>query len=339
MRGAMMDLAKAIQNCLTFGETAYGRQVLHVGMAGTADYIPRLGITAMSLMKYNPSLSFAFHFFVSALSEEEARRLAVMSERMHCLVKVYIIRDDAFSDLVRGMYSASFWYRFIMPDIVGQETDRLLYLDGDMMCHGSIQKLKNLAFGGKLAAVVSDREEEKQKKQIGTARFFNSGMMLINTKKWISMGMLEKVIQYAVEVRRFVNKKGRYKGWHYARYNDQNILNKILDRQVIWLPKSYNYIYKLNRSAFFRRKERNEDYQKQRLLHFAGAVKPWHSWVQNWPVVREYRDIWLDSPWESVPLSFPSGRQSFHAAAREYKAEGQYVRAAYWYWIYLMSLV
>lgn len=311
----------------------------HVGLAGTFDYIPHLGMVIMSLSKYNPDISFVFHLFVNQLPESEECRLAAASIQTGHMIKIYVINDEAFSSITFGDYNASFFYRFIMPDIVKAETDRLLYLDGDMMCRGSIKELAGLELGDSLAAVVPDRDEKRQMKQMQVQGFFNSGLMLLHVSKWVQEDMLSQIICFSRDNLKYVGANGRHRQWKHALYNDQNILNKILDKKVVWIPKKYNYIYKLNRTSLFHKKEHNEDYQEQIILHFAGSVKPWHDWVTNWPVVKEYRKIWMNSPWKNIPLTTPKSRKDYHQAAREYRSNGQYGKAIYWYSKYYRTIL
>lgn len=306
-------------------------KAFHVGLAGTFDYIPHLGMVIMSLVKCNPDIDFVFHLFVNHLPEDEEQRLASAAEQTGNAIKIHVVNDAAFSSIVFGKYNASFFYRFIMPDILKDETDRLLYMDGDMMCRGNLKELQNLLLENHLAAVVSDRDEKRQMDQLQVKGFFNSGLMLINVKQWIEEHLLQTILEFSHENLKYVGKNGRHSQWKNALYNDQNILNKILDGRVVWLPKKYNYIYKLNRSALFRKKASNEDYREQVILHFAGSVKPWHDWAQEWPVVKEYREIWLDSPWADIPLSAPKSRKDCHQAAREYRVTGQWGKALKWY--------
>ena len=47
---------------------------------------------------------------------------------------------------------------------------------------------------GGVAAVVSDRAEERSRKQLGVKRYFNAGMMLINVTQWEQDDVLGKII-------------------------------------------------------------------------------------------------------------------------------------------------
>lgn len=146
-----------------------------------------------------------------------------------------------------------------MPDIVKGETDRLLYIDGDMMCLGSLRELAEIDLKNALAGVVSDRGAKRQRKQLQVQNFFNSGVMLIHVSEWVRKNVFRTIIDMSHDGLTKVDSQGYYKGWNGLRYNDQNILNVILDGKVIWRPRKYNYIYKLNRAALFHPQDRNED--------------------------------------------------------------------------------
>lgn len=331
----MSILSAAIKKTLVKAGGKKEGTVFHVGLAGTFDYIPHIGMVILSLSQSNPDICFVFHLFVNALPEKEAQRLGAVAVQTGHTIKIHIVNDEAFSSIIFGKYNASFFYRFIMPDIVKEETDRLLYMDGDMMCRGSIKELAELDLGDYLAAVVPDRNWRRQKKQLGTSQsFFNSGFMLIHVTRWTSEDMFQKVVRMSLDSKKKVDKDGYYEGWHGLRYNDQNILNVMLDGRVIWLPKRYNYIYGLGQSAMFKSRAKNEDYRKQIILHFAGSVKPWHNWVASRPVVKEYQKIWEESPWRDVPPTAPKNKKDCHQAAREYWTTGEYGKSLYWYMEY-----
>lgn len=324
----------AIKEQMQLGVTNAGTEYLHVGLAGTENYIPHIGMVMMSLISFNPKVKFMYHLFLSNISKVELERLESVVKDSDCVIKVYVINDDFFGDVVNGMYTASFFYRFIMPDVVVNDTDRLIYMDGDMMCHGDISDIGSLELNSNMAAVVTDRDEKRQMEQLQVQHFFNSGMMVINVKKWVRENFLKQVLDFSRESMNKMDSNGRVKEWRNARYNDQNVLNKLLNGQVVYLSKKYNYVYKLNRSALFKRKAYNEDYKEQIILHFAGSVKPWHEWVQDWPVVKEYREIWRNSPWKDVPVTKPVSRKDFHQAAREYRVTGRYGKSFKNYWEY-----
>ena len=165
-------------------------------------------------------------------------------------------------------------------------------------------------------AVVSDRKEELQMKRVHTKRYFNAGMMLINVKQWMEEGLFDDIVRRAEEnVKRVGNRLS---------HHDQDIHNEMLDGECLFIEKKYNYLYNLDRQSLFKKQPVNEDYHHQVIIHFAGHAKPWHSWVQAWPVVQEYAAIQKKSPWKDVPLVPPKGHKNLHQAARTARMQGKY---------------
>ncbi len=295
-------------------------KAFHVALTATANYISQLGMVMMSAVHFNPSQKFVFHLFVNELPAAEESNLKEFVKLTGQLVYIHIMCDEPFKKDFHLNRPAVFFYRLLIPDLVKEFTDRILYLDGDMMIGGDLAPLWELDLGEKLAAVVKDRYSERPRAQLGVERYFNAGMMLINVKAWVKENLLEEILQTSHMLMENLNQKGRIAIWNNAEYHDQTMLNKILDKRVIWLPKKYNYVYKLNRPALFHKQEHNDDYRPQVVLHFAGDVKPWHSWVQDWDVVKVYQSIRSQSPWKNNPPVQPVTRKDYHRAAREYRA-------------------
>ena len=330
----MEILSSAVKTTIIYGEKKQIKNSFQIALTGTANYIPHIGLTMMSICKNNPQMDVTFHLFLNGLPDVESKRLKEMVRCTHQVVCVHIMNDVAFKSLIFGDKTAVFFYRFVVADLLKEYSDRVLYIDGDTMCNGSLELLRKLDLKDCIAAVMPDRLQKKQMRQIGTQGFFNAGVMLIHVSQWCKEAMFTKVVNMALESLKKIDDKGYYEGWHGLKYNDQNILNKMLDGRVLWLPKKYNYIYKLNRPAFFRKAEKNEDYKNQVILHFAGSVKPWHDWVKEWPAVKEYIHVWQQSPWKDVPMTKPVSRKDFHQAGREYRVTGQYGKALRCYWEY-----
>lgn len=308
-------LSHAVTETLHLGEKAKDG-AFHIALTGTADYISHMGVVALTVAAYNEDLPLCFHFFVNSLSTLEKGRLAHAAEMMKCPIEVHLIDDSAFKTLLLSDGVAAFFYRFLVAPTVAPVTDRVLYLDGDMMCRGSLKYLADLDFKGNMVAVVSDRKEELQMKRVHTKRYFNAGMMLINVKDWMKENLFDDIVRRAEEnVARVGNRLS---------HHDQDIHNEMLDGKCLYIEKKYNYLYNLDRQSLFVNQPVNEDYHRQIIIHFAGHAKPWHSWVQNWPVVKEYAAIQQHSPWKDEPLVPPKGHKNLHQAARTARMEGKY---------------
>ncbi len=308
-------LSHAVKETIRFGDDP-GKEDFHIALTGTADYIPHMGIVALTVHSHNQDMPICYHFFVNQLDDAEKARVKKASEMMKSTVLVHIIDDSAFKPLLLSDGVAAFFYRFLVAPTVAPMTDRVLYLDGDMMCRGSLGYLRNLDFQGNDAAVVSDRGEPYEIKRMHTKRYFNAGMMLINVKQWMEEGLFDDIVRRAEEnVKRVGNRLS---------HHDQDIHNEMLDGKCLYIEKKYNYLYNLDRHSLFAKQPVNEDYHKQIIVHFAGHAKPWHTWVQWWPVVKEYAAIQKKSPWKDVPLVPPKGTKNLHQAARTARMQGRY---------------
>ncbi|WP_270457045.1 glycosyltransferase family 8 protein, partial [Allisonella histaminiformans] len=209
----------------------------HIAFTGTADYISHMGVVALSVRKWNPDMPLSFHFFVNNLSDRERGHLISLSQMTGASVYVHLIDDSCFTTLLLSDGVAAFFYRFLVAPTLASLTDRVLYLDGDMMCHGNVTPLWKMDLSGFDAAVVTDRREESSAKRVGTSKYFNAGMMLINIDQWMNDGLFDDIVKRAQEN---VAKVGNRLSHH-----DQDIHNQMLDGRVKYLPKKYNYLYNL----------------------------------------------------------------------------------------------
>lgn len=308
-------LSHAITETIHFGRKPEEGD-FHIALTGTADYIPHMGVVALTVHAHNRDMPICYHFFVNHLEDIERKRLEKAAEIMDSPLEVHLIDDSAFRTLLLSDGVAAFFYRFLVAPAIAPVADRVLYLDGDMMCRGSLKYLRDLDFQGNDVAVVSDRKEELQMKRVHTKRYFNAGMMLINVKQWMEENRFDEIVHRAEEnVKRVGNRLS---------HHDQDIHNEMLDGKCLYLEKRYNYLYNLDRQSLFKKQPVNEDYKNQVIIHFAGHAKPWYSWVQDWPVVKEYAAIQKASPWKDVPLVEPKGRKNLHQAARTARMRGKY---------------
>lgn len=301
----------------------------HIALTGTADYIPHMGVVILSAARSNPELPITYHVFVNRFTETEKARLEEAADMTGSEIQVHLIDDRCFETMLLSDGVAAFFYRFLVPPAMNGITDRVLYLDGDMMVRGSLRYLSELDFQGMAAAVVTDRREKLQMARVHTAHYFNAGMMLINVEKWREEGFFDDIVRRAQENVKKVGKR--------LSHHDQDIHNQMLDGHTLYIDRKYNYLYNLDRQSLFRKQPVNADWQEQVILHFAGHAKPWHSWVQEWPVVQAYAEIRRQSPWRSVPLVPPRGKKNLHQAARTARMQGRWGEMLKWYERYFLT--
>lgn len=338
----MKVLENAVKKTVIFGENQKSK-ACHIALAGTTNYLPHLAMVMLSIRKYNSQHSFCFHVFLQDISAADLRNVEYISTLIKAVIQVHVMNDEAFKEIVSDNYAASYWYRLIMPDFLSNQTDRVLYLDGDMMCHGDLKELFEVEVGiDCVAGVVTDRNAKYQCQRLGTQSYFNSGMMLFYTQNWQANHMLEKVVKKIDWCKKNLDYKGHVKGWHGLYYQDQNVLNSVCDGKLHWFPKKFNYLYVLDRHAFYKKQFVNEAYRNQCILHFAGYTKPWHAWANYYEVIKEYSELKKQSPWKDIPMVQPKGKKQYHQAARTALLFGETRLSLKWYkiyWLYKLHLI
>ncbi len=218
-------LDNAITQTLHFGKPT-AKDAFHIALTGTPDYIPHMGIVALTVHEHNKDLPICYHFFINHLPEEEKANLQKAAASMDSPLEVHLIDDSCFKPLLLSDGVAAFFYRFLVAPTIAPVADRVLYLDGDMLCRGSLKYLSELDFQGNAVAVVSDRGEQANAKRMHTARYFNAGMMLINTRLWMKENLFDDIVRRAEEnVKRVGNRLS---------HHDQDIHNEMLDGKSLY---------------------------------------------------------------------------------------------------------
>ena len=76
----------------------------------------------------------------------------------------------------------------LIPNILKDITDKVLYLDADIICLNSIKLLKNFNIDDNIVGVIEEANkyvEKQQIKELGliSNKYFNAGVMYINIKE------------------------------------------------------------------------------------------------------------------------------------------------------------
>ena len=169
--------------------------------------------------------------------------------------------------------------RFLIPLILKDITDKVLYLDADIICLKPIKDLKKINIDDKIIAVVEESNDYVVKKRIKdlhlkTNKYFNSGVLYINIKNWLNNDINNKLINYAKTASDLI-------------FPDQDILNVVLEKNCLYIDKKYNYTfdvrYKSNRYIY-------TIPDNIVFLHYVGRFKPWQEWCMH-PLKEKFREI------------------------------------------------
>lgn len=144
-----------------------------------------------------------------------------------------------------------YFFRYFIPKKL-KKYNKVLYLDSDTITLCDISKIFNTKLVKTIAAVREPKPPTQKKLYIGNPKLkrFNSGVMLFNTKKYISKDYLKKII---ITSKKFKDKWG-----------DQPAANYIFRNDIKYINGKWNYLDKSDPKKI----------NKKMILHF-NNFKPW----------------------------------------------------------------
>ncbi len=213
-------------------------------------------------------------------SELESRDIDVLKESLRRFdANIYDLKVDRdIFDMrlpVCDDWPIEMYYKILLPELLPDNVDRILFLDVDIIVNGPLTELYDIDFGNKdmyvaqdgngcnVLSVLSDRQQKMFSKKFGdNYKYFNSGVMLMNIERLRSVYSFEDY-KNAMEV------------WEYDLVApDQDLINYVHGDKVGFVDWE---IYDLfAQGAHMMGMTYNDVKDKARIIHFGGS-KPWNS--------------------------------------------------------------
>ncbi|WP_406851315.1 glycosyltransferase [Herbaspirillum huttiense] len=311
--------------------TAGGDDSFHVVFCVDDRYFRCMGATIASILEHNPQRPFTFHVLVTQVSDDNRRLFESLTLRPGVRCHVHLLDAglfDRFEQYTRSSYySSAIFARLVIPDLLKSFTDRVLYLDADILCVGSIDALISLDLDNDIVAVVPDAIATTQRRvaalELKHDRYFNSGMLYINIPRWLEAGISQQTIEAILQ-----------QGERY-RFPDQDALNVVLDGRARFVDIRWNYLYGLVGDLEGNRPALDIAPGAASFIHFAGSVKPWGAWCEH-DAVKLFEHYHQQSAWAAMPLdSAPQNYKEARMHSRFLWAGGKRMESLCWYLRYL----
>lgn len=150
-----------------------------------------------------------------------------------------VIPSDIKIPVDKSTFPFTAYFRLFAPYIVGSKCEKLIYMDVDMIMYDDISKLYHIDIGDNIIGAVQDYMLTvslpsggiPNYKELGIppeTKYFNSGLLLINSKKWIKENVVTNVIECLT-----ANKK-------HVIYPDQYGLNVVLQNKWFEIDRVWN---------------------------------------------------------------------------------------------------
>lgn len=307
-----------------------GKPSFHIAFCVDDNYFRPMGATIASIIDNNPGQHFTFHVLTFSALEDNQRRLKQLEEMYPVSTQLHLLDLASFTQfshfLGHSHYSLSIFTRLVIPEVLRGQTERVLYLDADILCVGRLDELVDMDISNDIAVVVPDAPVTLRRRvaALGLAReeYFNGGVLFMNIEKWLAENITPQTLEALLDTSTDM------------RFNDQDALNKVLNGRARYISPRWNYLYDLihdlNVNSFAMR-----PVGKAVFIHFAGSVKPWADWSghEARSMFRKYLAL---SPWHDKPLDpEPRNTKEMRMHSRFMFRQGKPVESLKWYLRYL----
>ncbi len=233
------------------------------------NYAPFLTVALNSILK-NLSLNYFLKVFVlnTGLSKINEERIIELAENYSCDVNIEYIDVtkslDGLNDKMhlRDYYTKAIYYRIFIPALLPMY-DKIIYVDCDMVFLSDISKLYNVELEDNLIAAVHEEamssydcfgKYSEEFLDVPRNDYFNSGLLVINAKKYREENVEKKFIDLMLTHK-------------FEVAPDQDYLNVLCKGKVKLLDIGWNKTPIPEK--FF-------DDNDLKIIHYKLNFKPWH---------------------------------------------------------------
>jgi len=249
---------------------------LHVVFFADMNYVRHLAVAGTSVIESCRTGAVTIHVVAIGIGASERAMLSASWVGETVDVRFHDWDPGQFEGWQTGEYfTTSVYARLFLPELVGV-TGRLVSLDCDMVILRDLAPLLRTDLAGSPVAAVREPYTPTVSWRRGLSNwaregiapetpYFNSGLMLIDTKRWRELRVTESALAYG---RRYLSTMvGR----------DEECLNAALRGDWAELDQEWN-AGPYWRLAHRRTGAYADILDRRRIVHYQGIDKPWLTW-------------------------------------------------------------
>lgn len=195
-------------------------------------------------LNHKTSEHIDFHIIDDGISAKSKAKLNSIADPARITLKWIKSKDTVPADITIPIDNSAFpltaYMRIFSPYVIDQNVDKLIYLDVDTIVQDDISKLWNTPLGDHTIAAVQDPGKTvdcawagiPNYKELGLTadtKYFNSGVLMIDPKKWREQNVAAEVIAAL----------GKYR--EHVRMADQYGINVIMANKWLELDPKWNW--------------------------------------------------------------------------------------------------
>ncbi len=240
------------------------KPIIPVFYAADENYMPYLAVALTALKTYKTQdYEYRIHVLYSGNLNGASKKVKAMEEEDFSIFfedigeKIAKINDCMHC---RDYYTSAIYYRLLIPELFPQY-DKVLYMDCDTVVLTDIARLYTIDVGDNYIGAVADqavaavpefREYTKNALGIDAEHYFNSGVIVMNLKKFREINFYEKFSKVL-------------RSYDFTIAPDQDVLNLICKDKVYYFDAGWN-----------RMPIGGAEGEIPKLIHYNLTMKPWH---------------------------------------------------------------
>ena len=235
-------------------------------LAADNAYLIPLETTIKSVLYHNRDVDF--YILNSDIAPEWFKLLDRKMEVVNSTIHNVHLDKEIFKGYKTGPHlNYASYFRFFATEVV--DSDRVLYLDSDIIVTGDLNSLFKIDFKGHCIGAVDDVYAYEGRKS-----GFNSGVLLMDVAKWEEHSIVNRLLELAAEKNQAVH------------LGDQSILNIYFEDNWLALDEEYNYMVGVDIYHLSQECERLDD-NPPAIVHYASHDKPWNTYS-----ISRLRELW-----------------------------------------------
>ncbi|MCY9166469.1 glycosyltransferase family 8 protein [Bacillus atrophaeus] len=264
-------------------------ETMHIVSCADDNYACHLGGMFVSLLtNMNQNRDVKLYVIDGGIEPGNKKRLEQTTMKFGVPIEFLKVDANQYQHAVESSHiTKAAYYRISIPDLIQDESvKRMIYVDCDAIVLEDISVLWDMDISPAIVAAVEDAGQHERLKKMNisdTAKYFNSGIMIIDFEPWRKQNISEKVIN-------FINENSSE---DFLVFHDQDALNAILCDQwqelhPRWNAQTHILLKEKTPPTLLDRKRYMETRANPAIVHFCGGNKPWNS-----NTTHPYRDLYF----------------------------------------------
>lgn len=236
------------------------QKTIQLALSASASYSDYLGVVLFSLMENcDPSYNVHAHILHDSREDSSLFTCQQLTTLFPRLSFSFIGIDNSLVSHFQTIdyISSQTYYRALIPELISEQIEKIIYLDCDLLIKGDIAPLWEIDLKDRPMAAVPDswmsqfQADYIQGLGLQEDSYVNTGVLLLNLAALRKMNFTKQFLDLANEMQ------------DHFRYGDQDIINVLLKNSFLPLSAAYN--------AYF-----PQLLEEHIIEHFTGSEKPWH---------------------------------------------------------------